>query len=168
MISRNVPNTMDPGPVLLNSSFPNDVEEVDVEAVSNLLTKEMCRLSLKEQYCIDQDVNGKNILASTEPLMLSSIGLEALDRQLRTRDSDFHSYRLAKKMGSEMIKKGHFRLKFARVERFNPVKAATRIENYLKILRKHFGDENLKTPIKLTDLDKVCDSLKKRRERCSE
>lgn len=58
-----------------------------------------------------------------------------------------------------MIKEEEFRLKFASAERFDPVKAVTRIENYLKILRNNFGDESLKRPIKLTDLDKVCDEF---------
>lgn len=159
MISRSVPNTMDTDPGLQKFSFPNDIEGVDVEAVSNLLAEEMSKLSLKEQYCINQDVNGRNVLASAEPLELSSIGLEALDEQLRTRDGDFRCYRSAEKMRSKMIKGLEFRLKFARAEHFDPVKAATRIENYLKIVSKHFGDEKLKTPIKLTDLDKVCDSF---------
>jgi len=146
---------MDLGHGLSNSPFPNDIEEVDVEAVSNLLAREMRELSLKEQYHINQDVNGINILASTEPFELSSIGLEALEKELGTTDGEHHCYQLAEEMRSNMIKEEKFRLKFSRAERFDPVKAATRIENYLKILRQNFGDESMKRPIKLTDLDKV-------------
>jgi hypothetical protein len=160
MRSRNEPNTMDLGHGLSNSSFPNDIEEVDVEAVSNLLAREMRQLSLKEQYHINQDVNGMNILASIEPFELSSMGLEALDKQLGRTDGDHHCYRLAEEMRSNMIKEEEFRLKFLRAERFDPVKAATRIENYLKILRQNFGDESMRRPIKLTDLDKVCDAFR--------
>jgi hypothetical protein len=141
---------------LMDSSFPNDVEEVDVEAVSNLLEREMSELSLKEQYLINQDVNGVNVLASTEPSELSSIGLEALDKQLGIIDGDRHFYRSAEEMKSKMIKEEEFRLKFARAECFDPVKAAGRMENYLKMVSKYFGDDKLKRPIKLTDLDKVC------------
>jgi len=140
---------------LLNPPFPDEIEKVDVEAVSNLLARETRQLSLKEQYHINRDVNGMNILASTEPFELSSIGLKALDKQLETIDGSPHYYRLAEKLKSKMIKEQDFRLKFARAERFDPVKAATRIENYLKILSKNFGDESLKRPIKLSDLDKV-------------
>jgi hypothetical protein len=50
---------MDLGHGLSISPFPNDIEEVDVEAVSNLLAREMSQLSLKEQHHINQDVNNR-------------------------------------------------------------------------------------------------------------
>ena len=141
---------------LVTPPFPDDIEDVDVDAVSDLLTREMSQLSLKKQYHIDRDVRGVNILASAEPLELSSMGFVALDNELGIVDSSRRCYRSAVKLGSEIIKEQAFRLKFLRAERFDAAKAATRIENYLKILRKHFGDESLKRPIQLIDLDKVC------------
>ena len=140
----------------VNPSFPINIEEVDVEAVSDFLVKEMSKLSLKEQYYIQQDVNGMNVLATTEPLQLSSMGLEALDKQLGTTDDDYPCFRLAKRLESKMIKEHCFRLKFARADRFDSMKAANRMENYLKMISQNFGDEILKRLIKLSDLDKVC------------
>ena len=138
-----------------NSSLPDDVEAVDVDTVSQLLRKEMGRLSLQEQYSINQDVNGLNVLAAAEPPELSSAGLEALDKQLRQMGSEYPCYRSAESSGSKMINERQFRLKFVRADRFDPIKSANRIENYLKILIQHFGDEHLKRPIKVDDLDKV-------------
>jgi len=139
--------------------FPTILENVDVEAVSSLLSKEMSQLSLREQYGINKDVKGMNILASTEPSELVSLGLNALDTQLETVDDNRYYYRLAQKLGSKMVQEKEFRLKFARAEQFDPVKAATRIENYLKIVKKNFGDEFLTRTITLSDLDKVCDTF---------
>lgn len=138
------------------NSSSDDIDAVDVDAVSELLRKEMSELSLQEQYIINQDVNGLNTLATTEPPILSSAGLEALDEQLRATDGDYPCYRSAVKLGSKMVKERQFRLKFARADRFDPIKSANRIESYLKILSQHFGDEHLKRPIRLDDLDKVC------------
>ncbi len=138
------------------SSFPDDIEAVDIDAVSELLRKEMSQLSLQEQYSINQDVNGLNTLATTEPPILSSAGLEALNKELGRTEADYPCYRSAEQLGSKMISERQFRLKFARADRFDPIKSANRIENYLKILCQHFGDEHLKRPIKLDDLDKVC------------
>jgi len=140
---------------LVTPPFPDDIEDVDVDAVDDLLTREMSQLPLKMQYHINRDVEGMNILASAEPLELASMGLEALNNELGITDSSRQCYQLAGRMGSKTIETGAFRLKFARAELFDAGKAATRIENHLKILRKYFGDESLKRPIYLTDLDKV-------------
>ena len=156
MISGKQIDTMDGDAELLNSSFSDDIEKVDVEAVSNLIVKEMSQLSLKEQYIIGRDINGMNILAAAEPFELSSMGLKALDKQLEMKIGDSAFHQSPEHLRCKMIKDVDFRLKFARAESFDPVRAANRLENYLKIVQKHFGDENLKRTIKLTDLDKVC------------
>ena len=148
---------------LITPPFPNDIEDVDLDAVSDFLEREIRQLSLKNQYHINRDVNDMNTLASSEPVELSSMGLKALDDELGIIDNGRRCLRIAEKMGSKIIKEREFRLKFARAERFDAVKAATRIENYLKILRKNFGDESLKRPVQLTDLDKVCHKFKSTR-----
>ena len=145
---------------LSNLPSHDDIEAVDVQATTIFLANEIRQLSPQEQYNIYQDVNGTNVLASTEPFELSSIGLKALDKQLETvHDSRYTYYRLAEKMGSTMIKDTEFRLKFARAERFDPLKTAARIENYLKLLSENFGDRSLNRTIKLADLNKVCDCV---------
>ena len=154
---------MDHDPCLLQSPLSDDADEGDIntiKAAAALLQKEMSQLSLQEQYRINQDVNGMNFLASTEPTELSSIGLEALDKQLRTIHDNFEHYRLAEKLSSTFIKERFFRLRFARAECFDSVKAAIRIEKYLQMLYECFGEEALMRPIKLTDLDKVSDTYK--------
>ena len=150
---------MDHHPRLLPIYLPvvDDIEDVDVKAVADILKPEMSQLSFQDQYHINQDVNGMNILAATEPFELSSIGLEALDKQLRTMDDGHHYYRLAEKLDSELVKSRDFRLKFARAECFDAVKAKNRIEMYLQLIYENFGNEALMRPIKYTDLDKVCD-----------
>uniref|UniRef100_A0A7S4A8N7 DUF6824 domain-containing protein n=2 Tax=Pseudo-nitzschia australis TaxID=44445 RepID=A0A7S4A8N7_9STRA len=143
----------DPRPPQL--PLPCDTDECDIKAAAELLEREMSQLSLQEQYQMNQDVNGMNFLARTEPTALSSIGLEALDKQLRTIHDNLEHYRLAEKLNSAFIKERFFRLRFARAECFDSVKAAIRIEKYLRILYEYFGEEALRRPIKLTDLDKV-------------
>lgn len=146
----------------------NDLEEVDMKAVDNLLKNEMSQLSYRDRYLINQDVHGMNVLASTEPNELYSIGLEALDKQLlranqihdgdNDDDDQMRQYfyrRLAGILNSPMIKSKDFRSKFARCCCFDPVKAANRIEMYFEIICENFGNEALTRPVRLTDLDKV-------------
>ena len=146
----NIPNR----PVDENEN-PKDI--FDVQAVDDLVKKEINQLSFRERYLLNQDVQGMNVLACAEPAELSSLGLEALDKQLRKFENGrYRYYRLAEKLNSRMIRRKDFRLKFARADCFDPVKAANRMEMYLKILCENFGNEALMRPVTLTDLlDKV-------------
>lgn len=56
-------------------------------------------------------------------IQLSSMGLEALDKQLGTTDDDYPCFRLAERLESKMIKEHCFRLKFARADRFDSTRA---------------------------------------------
>ena len=60
----------------------NDLEDVDMKAVDDFMSKEISELSYRDRYLIDLDVRGMNVLASTEPNELYLIGLEALDKQI--------------------------------------------------------------------------------------
>ena len=159
----------------------NDLEEVDMKAVDDFMSKEISELSYRDRYLIDLDVRGMNVLASTEPNELYLIGLEALDKQIllgmttpsaststststakRIMDHqqqqmryNYKYYRLAEKLISPMIKSKEFRSKFARANCFDPVKAANRMEMYLEIVCENFGNDALTRQVKLTDLDKV-------------
>jgi hypothetical protein len=65
-----------------NKDNDNDLEEVDMKAVDDFLSKEISELSYRDRYLINLDVRGNNVLAATEPNELYLIGLEALDKQL--------------------------------------------------------------------------------------
>lgn len=118
--------------------------DVDVDTVDQILAKEMSRMSIQERYRVDMDVKGKNMLADIEPAELSTLGQQALDKDKATVG-----------LGSTMVTSREFRLKFARAEAFDPVKAAARIEAHLACLYKNFGEKGLLRPIRLSDLDKV-------------
>ena len=148
-------------------SPPPPTEQVDnnldVEAVDRILVSEMEKLSMEERYRLKLDIEGKNMLAAIEPTELSKIGLDALDRELSSgcttsvisNNSSRPYYNMAKAMNSPMIQQREWKLKFARAECFDPVKAAIRIEKYLEYMYKHFGKEALLRPIRLSDLNKV-------------
>lgn len=124
------------------------------KVIDELLAKETSRLSIVERYHVDLDVKGRNVLAAVEPAELSSMGLKALDEELKTmKDRTF--YDLALSLKSPMVQSKEFRLKFARAESFDPLKASVRIEAYLKQLYDNFGEQGLLRPIRMTDLDKV-------------
>jgi hypothetical protein len=125
-----------------------------IHIVDELLSAEMSRMSLREKYQMDLDVEGKNFLAAIEPVELSSMGLEALEAELKSR-KDTKFYDLALSLNSKMVTSHEFKLRFARSESFDPVKAANRIEKYLEILYKNFGQQGLLRAIRMSDLDKV-------------
>jgi hypothetical protein len=106
------------------------------------------------------EVKGKNMLAAIEPAQLVSLGLKALDEELRTMKNRKY-YDKAISLNSTMVTSEEFRLKFARATAFDPVKAADRIENHLEVLYKHFGEHGMLRPIQLSDLDKVRVDLRK-------
>lgn len=122
--------------------------------VDEMLAEEMRRLSLQEQYQLDLDVQGKNMLAAIEPKLLSSMGLKALEEELKTR-KDLKYYGLALSLNSKMVTSREFKLKFARAEMFDPNAAATRLEKYLEMMYESFGELGLLRPARLSDLDKV-------------
>ena len=143
---------------------------LDVEAVDRILVSEMEKLSMEERYRLKLDIEGKNMLAAIEPTELSKIGLDALDRELSssnavrrmptTSGGDHNNnnrpyYNMAMAMNSPMIQQREWKLKFARAECFDPIKAAIRMEKHLEYMYKHFGEEALLRPIRLSDLNKV-------------
>jgi hypothetical protein len=124
------------------------------QSVDELLAMEMSRLSLQEQYQVDLDVKGRNMLAAIEPAELSSMGLRALEDELKTR-KDMKFYNLAMSLNSEMVQSREFKLKFARTECWDQQKAALRMEKYLELVYESFGQQGLLRLIRLSDLDKV-------------
>lgn len=125
-----------------------------VATVDDILADEMSRLSLQEKYQLDLDVRGMNLLAAIEPAELSTMGLDALDCELKTR-KDNKFYRLALSLNSAMVTSHEFKLRFARAERFDPIEAVNRMEKYLELLHQGFGSPGLLRPIRMSDLDKV-------------
>ncbi|KAG7348480.1 hypothetical protein IV203_017185 [Nitzschia inconspicua] len=137
-----------------SSRNPSAMKDFSHTAVDELLAAEMSRLSLREKYQLDLDIQGKNMLAAIEPPQLSSMGLQALEAELQTlKDTKF--YDLALSLNSKMVASREFKLRFARAEMFDPTKAAIRLEKYLQIIYENFGQQGLLRPILLLDLDKA-------------
>ncbi|KAL3904358.1 MAG: hypothetical protein SGILL_010102 [Bacillariaceae sp.] len=111
------------------------------------------KLSRYERTEAVQDVEGKNILAMLAPKSLSKLGIEALDRELRRREREQRSADalvLSAAASSPMFQDRDFRLAFARADRYDPCKAASRIVAYLSNAVQLFGQYAINRPTKLT------------------
>jgi hypothetical protein len=154
--SNNGNNNDQTRPIIMATTvrLPSSAEEVDTDAVDRLLAGEMDKLSIVERYRVKLDIEGRNVLAAVEPAALSNLGLDALEHELSIM-TDKPYYDMAISLNSPMIVQRKWKLKFARAERFDPTKAAIRIEKHLKFMYQHFGKDALLRPIRLSDLDKV-------------
>jgi hypothetical protein len=103
----------------------------------------------------DQDLRGKNILAASAPQHLTDIAVDALDQHLLSLQRQQQQLAMPSMMltifSSPLVRDRDFRLRFARADRLDPVKACTRLIAYLSLSVELFGDIGLTRPIRTTD-----------------
>jgi hypothetical protein len=122
-----------------------------------LCEKDWGELSSFEKSEAEQDVLGRNVLAATAPRTLSDLGIEALDRELmqrqqvRQKNPTPDALLLSSLANSGMFQDGDFRLMFARADRLDPRKAASRIVAYFSLALSLFGQEALIRPVRPSD-----------------
>jgi hypothetical protein len=127
-----------------------------------LIAKDLEKMSAYEHIEAKQDLAGTNLLAAIAPRSLTEVGLQALNKELHRRllhrQSPTDILQVAASR-SPMFNDRDFRVMFARAERMNPTKAATRLLAYLSYATELFGQEAMVRPVPTTIFNAIDEQI---------
>jgi hypothetical protein len=133
--------------------------EVMDDDIDKIMAMELNQLSLKDREDICNEIHGVHSLAVPETPDFVAQKLEEMDRLLTTHHSSAtalmtllhhqsptgccNAYEDALRLGSPYIQDPNFRIMFLRADLFDASKAASRMMNFLELLRDYFGTDAL-------------------------
>ncbi|VEU43988.1 unnamed protein product [Pseudo-nitzschia multistriata] len=133
-----------------------DRPKEDPKKVDVLLAEELLKLSCKERNDIQEEVHGVDCLAREETPELLEASLEQMARALEdNRITPFHTKEALRRarvlFPNSYVHTRDFRLRFLRNTLFDPIWAAKKAADYLRIAGDIFGEKALERPILFSD-----------------
>jgi hypothetical protein len=127
--------------------------QLDHRSVETELAQELNQMSFVSRNEMNEEIHGLRTILPDETQEMIASKISKLDMELNML-SHKPSYEKAMRFSSRYVHSVEFKLRFLRAEVFDPKSAAVRLEKYLSYTMEHFGEEALKRPINLNDLDK--------------
>jgi len=148
-----------------SADIPRPVVPDDSNTLSDLLSRELLKLSLSDRTAIHEEIHGVRCLAVRETSELIYVALIEFQTELdRISPKDKQAYEECKmrmmlfpdeERTCYILNNDDFRIRFLRCELFNAKEAARKFVNYLNFVRELWGPEIvLKRLIQCTDFTK--------------
>mmetsp|Transcript_5846 Transcript_5846/g.12036 ORF Transcript_5846/g.12036 Transcript_5846/m.12036 type:complete len:468 (-) Transcript_5846:199-1602(-) len=143
------------------SSDPNAKRTIKIpDAADSLLASELNSMTVADRTHVFEEIHGVAPFPkeenSSEALERSLHLLsEALDR-IEEKPAFDEAQRMVREEGATtFVNDDYFRLRFLRAEEFRPQQAAERMVQNLELLHRYVGQEGLRRPIRMSDLDET-------------
>eukprot|EP00529_Nitzschia_sp_RCC80_P010799 CAMPEP_0113454234 /NCGR_PEP_ID=MMETSP0014_2-20120614/7759_1 /TAXON_ID=2857 /ORGANISM="Nitzschia sp." /LENGTH=625 /DNA_ID=CAMNT_0000345635 /DNA_START=20 /DNA_END=1897 /DNA_ORIENTATION=- /assembly_acc=CAM_ASM_000159 len=136
----------------------NSVERIDPKRVDDILSKELMQMSFEQRSNIQEEVHGvRNAMDEAFPVEtpdLLTSSLMDLHRHLAEIPlSQKLAWSEAQSLPVTYIRHADFELRFLRCELFDSHKAATRLVQFVDMVKDYFGPVALQRPPRLDDFD---------------
>jgi hypothetical protein len=129
----------------------SDDRPIDDDQVDALLSTSLLRLNFQDRNEITEEVHGVRSLGPEETPELINDSLHKMNAELRSLVSEPRNHQCAfqraQRLQKTFVNDRDFRLKFLRVELFDPIKAAVRMVLCLDYLLYLFGQRGLEEPL---------------------